>query len=227
MTGYASQRLDGQDPLGGDTPMLAGDPIGDGGLTHAQLLGKLLLAPSSLNGPLEGRNVCHMRLYTTQSSGSTTPQSGNSLPQTVVMPKQVQPSELWERFERLAKDGEKPKDLSPANLRRVLRRSQQMVSALRVGTKKPGWDVVERMARYADACVDFIITGRGPERPWSEVDPAFHRVLQIWEALDDSARGKLKEHAELLYNVQQKKRRPRWEDPELTGTHKLPKDPSH
>jgi len=143
------------------------------------------------------------------------------------MPKVVPPSDLWRRFEALAKDGEKPKDLSLGTLKRVLGRSQQMVSAIRVGTKRPGLDVIERMARYADGCVEWLNSGRGPQRPWSEVDPTFHRVIQIWEALDDAARGKLREHAELLYNAQQNKRKRRWEDPELTGTHKLPKDPSH
>jgi hypothetical protein len=54
------------------------------------------------------------------------------------MPKIVQPSPLWRRFEECVLDGRAPKSLRTATLMRLLQVSQQTISGLKTGVKHPG-----------------------------------------------------------------------------------------
>jgi len=230
MAGYPTSCLDGQNSFGWDT-FAPADPIGHCRLPDTKLLGEPHLPASGLDGLPDYVNIAlHLPVYTTTGCNDATAPSGNWPVQTMPVPKAAPSSPLWQRFVDCVQDLRRPKTLNQTALGRSLGVGQQMVSEIKRGTKNPSYDVYVAMASYAEMSVEYLLTGRGPPRPWSEVDESFHRILQIWEALDDAHRAKLRELAEELYDLQgRRKRRPRHADTdyELTGTHKLPKDSSN
>lgn len=116
------------------------------------------------------------------------------------------------------------KSVSQTEIAREIDVGQTAVSSYKTGEKTPSMDVAVKLADYAGMCVEHLLTGKGPQRPWGTMDAQFQTLVQFWENLDDAARMKLLEHAELLHNNQPKKRRPRWAplDPD-----KPPRRPPH
>jgi hypothetical protein len=106
-----------------------------------------------------------------------------------------------------------------------------MVSEYKTGNKGPSLPAAIALADYAQMCVEYLLTGKGPQRPWGGVDAEFQKLVQAWETLDDPHRLKLLEQAELLLSHQEKQRRPRYAPQTGDTSTKLPalksKKPSH
>jgi transcriptional regulator with XRE-family HTH domain len=135
-------------------------------------------------------------------------------------------SGLWKRFAESVMDLAKPKSLRQEDIAREIKVGQTAVSGYKTGDKEPSIGTAILLAGYAEMCVEFLLTGKGPQRPWGQMDTDFAKIVQAWEHLDDVNRAKLIERAEELYNLQASRRRPRWAH--LPGlAPKPPKAPQH
>lgn len=145
-------------------------------------------------------------------------QSDNGAPQNDGVPKSAKTSGLWNRFLDALTDLPHPKSDDQTVIGKQIGVGQTMVSSIKTGDKNPGMDTAIAMAGYADMCVEYLLTGKGPKRPWGGVDADFQRLVQFWESLDDTGRGELLKRADELFRLQGQARRP---------SNPLPGEPPH
>lgn len=135
-------------------------------------------------------------------------------------------SSLWLRFAESVMDLTKPKSLRQEDIAREIKVSQTAVSAYKTGDKEPSMETAYQLADYANMCVEYLLRGKGPQRPWGTMDTDFAKIVQAWEHLDDNGRTKLIERASELMSLQTNRRKPRWAD--LPGmSHKPREKPPH
>lgn len=118
------------------------------------------------------------------------------------MPKQAETRELWARFLSAIADLKHPKSIDQTVLGREFGVGQTMVSEYKRGKKNPSLDVARRMAAYGEMCLEYLLTGKGPQRPWGEMDDDFKRLVELWQALDDHHRRELLSVADAFYAKQ-------------------------
>jgi len=135
-------------------------------------------------------------------------------------------SALWIRFAESVMDLTNPKSMRQEDIAREINVGQTAVSAYKTGDKEPSMETAYLLADYAGMCVEYLLRGKGPQRPWGTMDADFAKLVQAWEHLDDAGRAKLVERAGELVSLQMTRRKPRWSD--LPGQSPKPRNkPPH
>jgi transcriptional regulator with XRE-family HTH domain len=140
------------------------------------------------------------------------------------MPKEGKTSALWTRFSEGVLDLPERKSMVQDDISTEIGVEQTSVSAYKTGARVPSLDVALKLAQYAGLCVQYLLRGDGPRRPWWDMDSQFQKLIECWEYLDDAGREKLVQRAEELRTLQDKHRRPRWQPP---APDKPPRRPQH
>lgn len=95
---------------------------------------------------------------------------------------------FWSRVQEALRTAGKPD--TQTHLATVLKIEQPSISDW---NKPGGFPIVERVieiARYADVCVEWLYTERGPKHP-PPVDPTAQQLWEIWPRLDDVSKGEI------------------------------------
>jgi transcriptional regulator with XRE-family HTH domain len=171
-----------------------GLPLEDGGT--GDIAGAGDLGPAAeVNGPVEGIGVSHVLHDSTVGYiSSITPSYDEA-----VYISQMSPTDgnFWTRLLEAMRDRGLPQNqVAAAKLGRVT----QPAARKWAQGGLPDVDKIIDIAQRLDVSLDWLLKGEGPKRPpkFSESDPHFALMLDIWKDLDPEARKRLVELAGLI-----------------------------
>lgn len=109
--------------------------------------------------------------------------------QTYGVRKNTPQQNFWERLEEASRDVGLPYGLS--DIGRELDLWPSAIQKWRDGLNYPGQQNLINLAKNRGVNTEWLLTGRGPKLAESAMDAATRELLQIWNALPDSAQERL------------------------------------
>jgi transcriptional regulator with XRE-family HTH domain len=175
-------------------------PLDDGGVTHVTGAGDLG-SRGDVNSLIEGVGVSHASHTSTLGNRSSITSGMGEARDT---PKMVPTNgNFWTRLlEAMADRGLPQTQVAAAKLGRVT----QPAARKWAEGGLPDVDKIIAIAEKLDVSLDWLLTGDGPKHPpkYSESDPHFAHMLDLWSHMDADARKRLVDIASLLPPKQKK-----------------------